>query len=165
MKESERVNKCRLPAHCLLATANTTTSRLFLYGNQDYNRFCSMTEASFSVPSTLLWNSANWSASFSLKPYLRIFHCTGFARFSSCLKPQGAEVADGRYNDIAKCKVNQPCLLGHSWVPITHWGEHQTAQSPHKMIKPGEDRGTRHSFSFPGKASPEPPLRYPCNLT
>lgn len=80
-------------------------------------------------------------------------------------KTTGCKVADGRYNDIAKCKVNQPCLLGHSWVPITHWGEHQTAQSPHKMIKSGEDRGTRHSFSFPGKASPEPPLRYPCNLT
>lgn len=69
-----------------------------------------------------------------------------FCKISSCLKPQDAKVADDQYNDIAKCRVNQPLIPGHSWVPITHTDEYQPAWKStwNDQRKRGEDISTDH---------------------
>lgn len=122
----------------MLATAKKATDGLFLYGNKKYKKSILQKDPDLQNPHSPLdppQNSAKNKPTEELLPLPD--HLTWmcgsislywFRKISSCSKPQDVKVADDQYNDIAKCRVNQPFIPGYSWVPITHTGGHQTAQ-------------------------------------
>lgn len=140
--KAEKGSKCHKTEHLLLATANSTTDGLFLYGNKEYSsQLDKMTQACTpSIHSTPQWNLANKESPEELLPLPDNLTCKTsisqywFHKISSCLKSQDAKVADDQYDDVAKCRVNQPFIPGHSWVPITHTDEHQPAWKSTGMI-------------------------------
>lgn len=140
--KAEKGSECHITEYPCWLLQTQPRMDFFFTGIEYSSQLHKMTRACTpSIHSTPEWNSASKESPEELLPLPENLNCKTsisqywFCKISSCLKSQDAKVADDQYDDVAKYRVNQPFIPGHSWVPITHTDEHQPAWKSTWMIK------------------------------